>query len=319
VPPWPAAWTESGLTTEEGVLSRPLAVSEYLIPIDVELSGDHELLIWSTAGKWRTVIQSDSGRLLDGFVALAHTGTSSLTVRDYARSWGGLGICLHGQPATHVPHALEDRPCELIGHRREDGNYEVHEPLSAWRSLARRAKALVEIAASLRNERPGPKEEWRQLIGPVEVDAGTFALPRPGLDVQRRTLAAHVSNWLGDAGIRPRLVWHKSNGFWLRPEIDTLFAALSVSVALAVSAADALYRCDYCHNAFIPTSTTPGAAARRPRRDRRISCTPCRERKEPQRYRNILAREKARETKRAAVEENVRKEVTPTRRGGRNG
>lgn len=299
-PPWPATWATSEVTTAEGVLSRPLLASEYRIPVDVELSRDQERLIWSTAGTWRDVnVQRESGKLLDGFVALAAAGTSALSIRDFARRWGGLGICPHGQPATHAPHALEDRPCEPVGKRRKDGNYEVHEPLSAWRSLARRTKAVIEIAASLRNERPAPREEWRQLIGPKEVDAGTFALPRPGLDAQRRTLAAHVSNWLGDAGIRQRLVWHKPGGFWLRPEIDTFFAALSLSVALAVSAADALYRCDYCGSAFIPTPTTPGAAVRRPRRDRRISCTPCRERGEPQRYRNILAREKARATKRA--------------------
>lgn len=283
-------WAMGGPATS-AVASRPLLASEYRVPPTVRLTPDGHHLVWTTAGDWRAVdIEQKSEELLEEFVALARDEASPESIRDYARRWGVLGICRHGQPATHVPHAREDEPCEPVGRRLSDGEFEVREPLAAWRSLAGRTRALVEIAEWLQEGRLGTPKDWRELIGPPETAA--FGPPGRNLAAQRRSLAAHVTNWLGDAGIRPRVVWSESAGFWLRPEIDTFFAALALSAALALAGAAALYRCDDCGNAFTPVPSGPGKAPRKPRGDKRRYCMVCRENGAPQRYRDAQARKR---------------------------
>jgi hypothetical protein len=311
---WPSSWERSSLPLPSGRISRELVANDYLIATEYRLSDDRNSLVWALDDRaWRAV--RGTGGLLDGFVQLRTRAVKdpSAVVR-FARLWGGLGLCRHGRPATHVPSANTTPFCEPVGRRTsrsprggttEGGDaYEVREPLSIWIDYSNRADALLTIAGLVA---PGSAAElpsrdlWLAAM-PPEFRSDEYSTPPDGWRgfkrgderaTHRVALAAHASAWLDDARIRPRLVWSpRFESFTLRPELDTMYGALALQLSLAIAGDFDWFRCPACRQVW--NSSQLHAGQRRPRAGAPTFCPPCRERNVAQDLANKNQNEKRR-------------------------
>jgi hypothetical protein len=100
---------------------------------------EEDFEIWGRHGSWSNPVNlelSEMGftELLLEFVRL--DGADDAATLAFARRWGQLGLCQHGNPRTHQPGGCPPR--------LEDG--EVRERLAEWRAWAHKARAIVELA-----------------------------------------------------------------------------------------------------------------------------------------------------------------------------
>jgi hypothetical protein len=111
--------------------------------------------------------------MLASFLELADAPDSQIA--DYAKRWGALLICSHGIPCTHgrslplpglfgaanieAPSASTGT-CYSLSDKKG-----CFEPLAAWRSFSRTARAILEIAASLYLRDGGPGTAWKTVLG----------------------------------------------------------------------------------------------------------------------------------------------------------
>lgn len=137
-------------------------MDRWLIPVDLHL--DRGGIRWD-AQKTRRKLVTASSDLLDRFTELAEAEDQA--IYDFACRWGPLLICEHRVPVSHNPqiagHSRLLGPvarvgCALLG---ENGH---GESVRYWRSLARQAKAIRQLAEALRDERQGQVSDWRALI-----------------------------------------------------------------------------------------------------------------------------------------------------------
>jgi hypothetical protein len=147
-----------------GQLARPLATGEWACPDVIEVEGDR--LYWRNnleGDGWGYYPITSGPGLLEGFIRLADASPEA--VHTFARRWGVLGICHHGLPATHNP-----RPPELPSRSgtatwcyplRQSGWY--WEPLDIWHDFARRARAVLNLAAAMGRETSTRREDWAAL------------------------------------------------------------------------------------------------------------------------------------------------------------
>ncbi len=154
----------------------------------------------------------------------------------------------------------------------EAGRYvgEPWEPVDAWRTWARRAHALLAVAAALREDKRGAEPDWR-----VATDMETPQTPAEGWHV----LTYYADYWLKAAGVRP---WPQFQDGKVRVTLGSdwghspLFGAIAVQLVLAISGAQGFAVCDACRNVYAPLRT--------PRAGERHYCQTCRDRKVPQRH-----------------------------------
>lgn len=77
------------------------------------------------------------------------------------------------------------------------------------------------------------------------------------LEVYRRLLASAVDAWLELGGVGPAIDWTDDNRAQIHLGGDSLFGALALQLALAISRRDGLAICDECSSAFIPNRRRP--------------------------------------------------------------
>jgi hypothetical protein len=261
---------------------------EWRVPARVDLEG--ERLFWSE--ELGRVVRPERGthrEVLEGFVGLANA--SAKRVLAYARRWGVLRLCAHDFPATHPPRYWPSRPVEahacpyvIIDNRdprvpirqgdvhpcRPRGMVDGQpwEPVAAWRCWSLKARAIVTLAAQLRNGRIGGEQDWRVAWGYEGMPSGKgYWTPPRSVDHGWRQLTEMVNHWIGAAAAR---IWVERRE--KRAEVTFggggLFGALAVQLAFTMGRTKSLAICDECGRGFEPN--------RWPRAGERHYCPECR-------------------------------------------
>ena len=175
------------LANEEGELHVPVPERNWLAPREVKISGGR--LLYALMGRPpqmpRQVLPGP--QLLSKFLSLADSSPTEI-VR-FAKRWGVLGLCRHGLMYPH--EALSGRrPWNrevncfpgrikrgvINPNRPEIHHYWLWEPLDSWWHYARVARALLNIVAELRQNRPGRRQDWLVItpIPPTEASPPSF-------------------------------------------------------------------------------------------------------------------------------------------------
>jgi hypothetical protein len=200
--------------------------------------------------------------LLEGFVRL--TDASPEAICTFARRWGVLRICHHGLPATHNP-----RPPELPAQSgiatwcyplRQSGWY--WEPLDIWHDFARRARAVLNLAAAMGQKTSTRREDWAVLhdTWAQRWDASGGNVP---VATMHLVLEHVVNTWLVWGHVCPML---EGSNHGLRIELrgGGLFGAIAVQLLAAVSRSKGWAVCINCGDVYSPL--------RRPKRSQRTYC-----------------------------------------------
>jgi hypothetical protein len=262
-------------TESSGELDRRIAGREWLVPEEIGLRDGR--LVWRQIYfDWDKRISAKPG-LLQSFIRLADAPDERILA--FARRWGVLELCEHDLPLRHLVSgwAHTDAPFyarSWCDYRQSEPGGRIWEPLSAWRTWARRAAATLNVAISFYRNKLPPLEEWQSAIslGLRSPDDNEPLPPTPSKGWLRLDHRIHA--WLGLTGVVPRVVRNRG----VRPQITFggtgLFGALSIQLMLAVCRTDGLAVCSSCASAFVPK--------RRPRHGRAY-CDDCRESKKPKR------------------------------------
>ncbi len=252
-------WQLAGVSSAKFGLDRPLRAGEFYVPGDIRL--DKDRLRWDFDSDRTKTVRPEAG-MLEHFVQLADASADKILA--YARRWGVLEICKHDLPACH-------KSCSPL---RSGGTY--WEPLEAWRRFAKLFRALLDIAAQLAFDKPGPAEHW-QVVGAYGGLGRGQLFGLRGVKADHGKLQVALNVLLHDARVRPIVGWR--DGKWLIELTGglvigcSLFGALVCQLVLAISRTEGLAICSSCGMSYIP--------AKRPNPNRRSYCQKCRERKIP--------------------------------------
>ena len=235
-----------------------------MVPTRIWLDGD--LLRWRRGRAPRR--REAAPHLLNQFIGL----TDAKSILRFAHTWGVLALA----PVAGGGKML--RPGREI---QEEGS----EPIAGWQYYARRAAAVLNIAAALKQNKLGDLADWEQIgaflrlgqWGPEQKEAFDAALVRhtfgmgwrgivrqgtheENLENAREVIAGEISAWLDcwksgrPSGISDlALWWNQERGQWeLRIDFHgLLFAALAMQLALVVADADSLYSCSGCGRPYL--------------------------------------------------------------------
>jgi hypothetical protein len=173
-----------------------------------------------------------------------------------------LGLCVHGLPASHNPQPFALPPG---GHKIWWCRSESPEPISRWITYIQRARAFMNIAASLRkgNPEPGREEDWRavfaeRLAEPYLKSQERFEKLVKGLGKSIMAgsfyLAFLVNEWLDMSKVRPSLEWHPWGPKRKEPYVSFaghgVFAALGLQLASAITGLHGFAQCSGCANIY---------------------------------------------------------------------
>lgn len=265
----------------------PWPVPTAHVPANLRLEGGSVCYDVMNRAHRTTVVDSTVG-MLATFIALE----SDAAVLDFAQSYGVLGICAHGLPASHNPFPVLPRnlefgrdACLLVGYPGE-----TREPVARWLHFAAEARALVDIAVALAS----PGRRWPTKDHAAYLRAWATVLEDEPVSQRaqladeiarthgrgRDHLSRHVDLWLKLGDVRPALRWTAdADGAALglgSYDLGRTFGSLAIELATVVSRADALNLCDGCQTHYSPTG-------RRPQQQRRNYCEACRARRIPAR------------------------------------
>jgi DNA-directed RNA polymerase subunit RPC12/RpoP len=253
-------WDLGGLIDINGNLGKPVPSGQVLVPGKIELEGD--AIRWELAGpaRWQEVSRST----LNEFVRLWESDPAAIL--KFAKNWGILAIkTIKGKDSMFY------RPC---GESMTEGS----DPIPAWRYYSRRAHAVLNIAAALRQDKLGDLADWG-VVGTVDntkesfraamethrygLGSYMFPTPHPGrnvLEQGRQMVASEVASWLSFwredrmHGLSDfTLEWNPDGARW-ELKVDYhgfLFAALALQLALSVAGADSLYTCSGCGAPYV--------------------------------------------------------------------
>jgi len=250
-------------------LSRPIDLRrKWSYVTDVRLQKAN--LVWKHAGRiragehWlldgevardaiitRSKAEQQGRGILDEFLLLSDAPNE--TILQYARTWGVLELCRHNLPACHefslnkylrFPAPLvepktwrtelppDPRQCRPLG----------CEPLATWRFLSRQAKALLNVAANLRWDRLGQREDWAQLLR-------EGVTPAQSLDAHRSCARDVLEDWLSLGRVKPAIDDLTGRLTWTGAD---LFGELVVQMALAAEGVDGQVYCIACGKPYEP-------------------------------------------------------------------
>lgn len=289
------------MTTDSGALDRAwVSPGTWLVPATVGLQRTEAgipYLHWKHDADDPTYFADAGEGFLENFVELEEATDEEIAV--FAERWGVLLICEHGFPSTHAPAPwpfnsdavvplFDDgtaadlempRGCRPLS-SPDGGNME---PMGVWRILSRQFKAALDVAARLHWGEKGPQGAWQHLGGPP-APIGTD----DGVETEKLYLGAFVENMLQMGDVRIGFSWADNVS-----EVDlvapSMFSALAMQLALAVSRSDGLAICSNCARPFIPS--------RRPKPSQRRYCAICTRDKVPVRDASRAYRARKRQEK----------------------
>jgi len=246
------------MVDEEGFLGNAeLSPQAAAAPAYVRLDGDR--LVWSwfdPADAAKRPTEADPKGMLDGFIKIR----DGAGVLRFARRYGVLGICEHGLPASHNPPGQ----CYPLGW---DG-LGACEPVDRWLHFAGQARAMVAIAAHLRQDKPGTADDWRAVFAAYpreQIDALCERLAQL-VDTGRFYLRHVLHEWLTWGDVRPTLHWPIDEEAPSLSFTGGTFGLLGVQLLFAIAAAHQLAICSGCGTPYLRN---------KPRRKRRNFCENC--------------------------------------------
>lgn len=282
-------WQLAGLCGDGNGLTRPVRTSDWKAPARVDLDGYRLRWQYDDGSRIRKTIRAGHG-LVDAFVKLADANPED--IRDFARRWGVLLICEHDKPAGHsFPRELlidalnapeKSGWCAPLGSPDE-----CWEPLGSWYTLAREARAMLNVAAALHNQKLAKRGDWHMLVyrvwpGPDRGDPALDIFNQPRYAAGARAcLADSVNRWLAWGAVQPRLTWSGRGSPTIDFEGSGLFGALAVQILAAVNRRGWAF-CSECSNSYNP--------GRRPNPNRKNYCPDCREKGVPSRNSSSASR-----------------------------
>jgi hypothetical protein len=252
-----------------GHVGKAVPAGRIIVPGSITLDGDQ--VLWKITEKTHLVEPNRS--MLNDFVQLWDKPPAN--VRAFAKKWGVLAIGQHNRPGA----------VGIVG----------QELIEAWRYYSRRAMAVLNLIASIKQEKIGGVEDWRQLgtgdDSPEEWErvgnvAAKFPLPSftgfPATVREASTIIANeVNAWMA--------VWraHRADDAsdfrvdatgaarW-EMQVDfhgCLFPALAFQLCLVAVNADSLYCCSGCGFPYV--RPREGKGSRRPKPGQDNYCKEC--------------------------------------------
>ena len=191
---------------------------------------------------------------------------------EFARIWGVLGICPHGDSIHHKEPACLPR--------RVGG--EMVESLTRWRNRARHVRSMLNIKTALNRAQPGQPSDWRVIwagSAPTERNAAADVLAvvasvflstvnlQPILQqVRNRLTVAFVGG--NFASLNRAMTDHPEIGRWLSSS-GTLLAEIAIRTLLVLQdgAGWAICSAPECQRLYRPS--------RQPGSDRKNFCPEC--------------------------------------------
>lgn len=266
----------SNLTAGKGEQWKPVAMSPlvntWITPGKIKIDGN--CLAWSDAWRGREVPAEDIAKLLPAFLELAEVEGDELAaaVLEYAQRWGALGLCHHQLPVSHALRINLSNEIGLLscGHGCSfipKDNWYV-EPLERWQFYARQARAVLALAAQLRELKPDKTynarctartwEQWKTAL--VDFPRLLKTISASGSDKvwhARMALSWAVNRWLGLAQLRPMIWWSVDEPSFRLQSATTpvpigcyLFPALATQLTLIVNGSLDLAACSGCSQPF---------------------------------------------------------------------
>jgi hypothetical protein len=202
-------------------------------------------------------------------------------VLSFARRWGLLGICKHGEPAGHARGS-----CWSLGLAGEDGNLDyMWEPLEAWRRYSRQLDGMLRVAARLRVGEAGLPKDWEAIAAaepsPLpgrKAHSGRKAhwTPRASagdIGSERQMFGVALVRWLQFGNVVSDAIWRPDEPTpTIRLSHKSLAGVLAVQLAAAVQSQEGVYTCAECGRPF---TLPPGARRRARTLDAYCSRTTC--------------------------------------------
>lgn len=228
----------------EGRLGRPVPAGLILVPGSISIEGEAEAISWKMTEDSHFV--EPDKFLLNRFVRLGDISTSQIV--DFAKHWGVLAVDRNNRPGRQGTGGVD--------------------PIETWRYYARRAKALLNLIASIKQGKIGAIDDWKDLgvtantpeeFTRVATVAAQYPMPQflafpTSLEGAGRALESEVNAWMkvwrqdrysAPADFQISFVGNRS---W-EMAIDFhghLFPALAFQLCLIAVNADSLYCCSGC-------------------------------------------------------------------------
>jgi hypothetical protein len=254
----------AGFSDANGLMGRPVPNGRIIVPEKVWLKGDCIHWRWGKYPQRREVSRS----MLNQFIRLKDANA----ILHFARKWGVLA--LSGNLWTgNDPNGKHYLP----------GRQEIRagvESISAWQYYSRRAQAVMNVAAALKQRKLGDMSDWDEFAflfsepnhqqraiqkAQERMERDIFGLGfslfygegtnEERLKAARETIAAEITDWFdcwkrsSTRGISDlALNWRDDQQLWAL-EIDyhgLLFPAIALQLALVLADADSLYTCSGC-------------------------------------------------------------------------
>ena len=248
-------WQESVITYRRSPLNvgRPVDVGTWRSPEHLSLKAG--CLTWSSGDQWRTI--DPPVDLLDKVLKLVDANDE--VVAEFARSYGLISECAqHGLPLSHSriigAQPDDEYRCSVEGGRRPFVR------VQRYRVLARRVRAILNLAARLHKDEDADEQDWIELGYPgvptfdVICDTWEFRPPdrEEHLDQQRENLGQLIDVWLDQCGFRPRFEFSADPDQSFQMVASGLLGAVAVRTMLAVARSDGLAICTRCKHVYPP-------------------------------------------------------------------
>ena len=245
--------------------------------MDAQLNG--ERLHWRFAhGSAREFVPPKSRRdLLTEFVALERAPDAQVLL--FAKRYGPLNLCGHGEPRWHDRVArLKGKYFSLAGPCEKDlpGGGEL---LSWWREWAGQFGAVLRVAYAIHSasttagrDELGSVQDWRIMYKRLVVVPSRWKGPQTREEA-RTLFAWGLNEWIGK-NLPACPSWFAIEWSAAEPRIlmggGSLFVTLNGQLVFAACSVDGLAICSACGGPYIPSG-------RRPARGRRRYCPGCHE------------------------------------------
>jgi len=260
----------AGFADENGRLGRQVPSGYIRIPQKIWLQKD--CICWRTGKEPR--IREVSQSMLNQFLRLSDANS----ILEFAREWGVMALSNNLREESEPGHSY------LPGRQIEKGS----EPIPVWQYYSKRARAVLSVAAALRQGKLGDVSDWDEfakivvhaserasalkwiegkMIAPGHWSYGLgFSIYAAGstkedrLESSRYAIAGEIRAWLecwkngrtgGVSDLTLRWIEDQQR-FDLQIDYHgLLFPAIALQLALVVADADSLYSCSGCGKPYI--------------------------------------------------------------------